>query len=252
MSESVATAQIIGDRSNQEDTLAVHRHAADADAGKGDLLLVLADGMGGHAGGEVASGLAVEHFSEAFACNHGNVIEALRDSLDVANGQLAQAARATPELRGMGATLIGCVIRESHMYWVSVGDSPMWVFRKGTLQRINEDHSMVPLLDDMVSNGVMSKEEALADFRRSLLRSAVAGKEIELVDLCQEAFQLMAGDIVMLASDGIETLSEDELVSVLNNPDGKALQELAGEMMYLVEAAGCSGQDNTSVILYRH
>ena len=109
-----------------------------------ELLLVLADGMGGHAGGDVASGLVVEHFFKAYINSHANIPEALRNSLNSANEQLANAVVETPELRGMGTTLIGCVIRENLMYWVSVGDSPMWVLRNGALQRINADHSMVP------------------------------------------------------------------------------------------------------------
>jgi serine/threonine protein phosphatase PrpC len=251
-SESPATAQITGDRSTQEDTLAVHLLDADTCEGKGDCLLVLADGMGGHAAGEVASGLAVEKFSAAYINSHDNVIDALRNSLDFANEQLAGAVLATPEYKGMGTTLTGTVIRNNHMYWVSVGDSPLWIFTNGFLRRVNADHSMVPLLDEMVTHGAMHRKEALTDFRRNLLRSAVTGNEIKLVDLCQGPVQLVAGDMVMLASDGIETLSEHELATVLSNPCNGSLQELADELLTLVAAAGKSGQDNASVILYRH
>jgi len=252
MLDTVATAQIIGDRDYQEDALAVHEFAADTDKHAGEILLVLADGMGGHAGGDVASVLVVERFSEAYVNSRTNVSEALRSSLNSANEQLANAVVETPKLRGMGATLIGCVIKENSMYWVSVGDSPMWVFRNGALQRINADHSMVPLLDDMVRTGVMDREDALVDFRRNLLRSGVAGKAIELIDLCEEPYLLNADDIVILASDGVETLAEGELITVLSNLYDKSLQVLAGNLMALIEAAGRSSQDNASVILYRH
>jgi len=94
----------------------------------------------------------------------------------------------------------------------------------------------------------MGKEDALADSRRNMLRSAVTGK----VDLCDEPYLLRAGDIVILASDGVETLTEDQLAAVLQNPNDKSLQELAGNLMALIELAGHSGQDNASVILYRH
>jgi serine/threonine protein phosphatase PrpC len=88
---AVATAQIIGDRDNQEDTLATHE--LDANTGKhaGELLLLPADGMGGRAGGEVASRLVVEHFSEAYMKSHANISESLRNSLNSANEQLANA-----------------------------------------------------------------------------------------------------------------------------------------------------------------
>ena len=201
------------------DTGRVREHNEDAIGSNPDIgLMVLADGMGGHAAGEVASGLAVEKFSAAYINNHDNVIDALRNSLDIANEQLAEAVLASPEYKGMGTTLTGTVIRNNHMYWVSVGDSPLWIFTNGYLRRVNADHSMVPLLDEMVTHGAMRREEALTDFRRNLLRSAVTGKEIKLVDLCQEPVQLIAGDMVMLASDGIETLSEHELAIIQMHP----------------------------------
>jgi len=252
--KTVATAQITGSRDYQEDSLAVQALAA---AGCADeLLLVLADGMGGHAGGEVASSQVVEDFSTAYINNpdrksSGNIPEALRSSLNIANEALANTVADRPRLRGMGTTLIGCVIREDQLYWVSVGDSPLWVCRDGILQRLNADHSMVPLLDEMVRTGVMDREEALIDGRRNMLRSAVAGKTLELVDVCAQPWRLQADDIVILASDGVETLAEDELLAVLNDPGDRSLQVLAGDLMASIEATGHSGQDNASVILYR-
>jgi protein phosphatase len=251
---TVATAQITGTRDYQEDSLAVQILATDGRAD--ELLLVLADGMGGHAGGEVASREVVEHFCAAYVNSFdskspGNIPGALGNSLNIANEALANTVADRPKLRGMGTTLIGCVIKEDQLYWVSVGDSPLWVCRDGMLQRLNADHSMVPLLDDMVRTGVMDREEALTDGRRNMLRSAVAGKMLELVDLCEQPWRLQAGDIVILASDGVETLAGDELVAVLNNPGDKSLQELAGDLMTSIEAIGHSGQDNASVILYR-
>jgi serine/threonine protein phosphatase PrpC len=247
---TVATAQIRGARAYQEDTLAVQALAADGRAD--ELLLVLADGMGGHAGGEVASGVVVEHFCTAYENSTGNVPVDLRSCLDVANEALANTAAEMPELSGMGTTLIGCVIREDQLYWISVGDSPLWVCREGMLQRLNADHSMVPLLDEMVRSGGMDKEAALVDVRRNMLLSAVAGTAIELVDLCAEPMRLHAGDIVILASDGVETLTGDELATVLKNPRDRSLQELAEDLTTSIEAVGHDGQDNASIILYQH
>jgi serine/threonine protein phosphatase PrpC len=252
--KTVATAQITGARDYQEDSLTVQTLAA---AGHADeLLLVLADGMGGHVGGEVASRQVVEHFCAAYINNPdskspGNIPDALRSSLNIANEALANTVADRPKLRGMGTTLIGCVIREDQLYWISVGDSPLWVCRDGIVQRLNADHSMVPLLDEMVRTGVLGREEALTDGRRNMLRSAVAGKLLELVDLCEQPWRLQTGDLVVLASDGVETLDGDELLAVLNNPDGRSVQELAGDLMASIEATGHSGQDNASVILYR-
>lgn len=98
----------------------------------------------------------------------------------------------------------------------------------------------------------MDRDDALQDVRRNLLRSALTGKALELIDVCKEPCMLRAGDIVVLASDGVLTLADDQLVAVLQEPRDKSLQELAGDLMTSVDAAGHSGQDNASVILYRH
>jgi serine/threonine protein phosphatase PrpC len=246
----IATAQIAGTRDYQEDMLAVHVLKTGVHAG--EQLLVLADGMGGHVGGDVASRLVVEHFSEAYINGAGDIPDILRSSLNIANEQLANAVEESPKLRGMGTTLIGCAIREDQLYWISVGDSPLWLCRDGALQRLNADHSMMPLLNDMVRTGAMDREEALVDVRRHMLRSAVAGKTIELIDMREEPWLLQAGDIVILASDGVETLADDELATLLSNPNEGSLQDFADKLMARIEAVGDNSQDNASVILYRH
>jgi len=245
----VASATLTGAREQQEDALAM-KHLV-AGARTNELLLVLADGMGGHVGGEIASRQVVDSFCAAYSSRPGTVPDALRSSLEAANECLAEAVLDVPELGGMGSTLVGCVVRENSLYWVSVGDSPLWVCRGGTLQRVNADHSMLPLLEQMVSAGELTREELLTDPRRSMLRSVLTGKTVVLVDLCDKPFQVEAGDIVVLASDGVETLAEDELAALLQDADGVPLDEVAGKLLAGVEATGASNQDNASVILYR-
>lgn len=248
----VATAQIRGRRDYQEDSLAVQLFAADAGERANELLLVMADGMGGHAGGDVASRLVVDCFRAAYGSSTEPVTAALRSSLEAANECVADAVLDAPELGGMGSTLLGCVIRDDTLSWVSVGDSPLWVCRANSLQRLNADHSMVPLLEAMASSGELTREELLADPRRSLLRSALTGRNVALVDLPGQPFRLEDGDLVVLASDGIETLNVAELAGLLQDTAVMALDELAGRLLAGVEAAGRTNQDNASVILYRH
>ncbi len=246
-----ASAQLKGAREQQEDTVAIHAPVADSGARAGEVLLVLADGMGGHAGGEMASRLVVDSFCAAYAESQLKIADALRTSLDLANETLAEAVANEPSLQGMGSTLVCCVINEARLYWISIGDSPLWLCRGMMLQRLNADHSMVPLLNDMVRTGLISREQARTDPRRSQLRSAVAGRSVPMVDLRDTPLQLQAGDLVMLASDGVETLTEDELAGLLQDAGTLSLDELAGKVLAGVEAAAARNQDNASLILYR-
>lgn len=245
-----ACGQLTGARELQEDALGLYSPVADSGPRAGEVLLVLADGMGGHAGGEVASRLITDSFSAAYRECAGSVRSALRTSLDLANEALAGLIASEPRLSGMGTTLVGCVIEEGRLYWISVGDSPLWLFRDATLRRLNADHSMRPLLDDMVRTGSMSREAARVDGRRNLLLSAVSGGTIAMIDLCEDPVPLQAGDLVMLASDGVETLEEAELVTLLQGPDTLSVDELAAKLLAAVEAAAASHQDNASLILY--
>ena len=121
--DAVAMAQIIGDRDNQEDVLASHAIGPNAGVHSGERLLILADGMGGHAGGEVASRLVVESFADAYVNSQSKIHDVLRSSLDSANERLTQAVAETARLRGMATTIIGCVVSDNQLYWISVGDS---------------------------------------------------------------------------------------------------------------------------------
>lgn len=110
---------------------------------------------------------------------------------------------------------------------------------------------MVPVLEEMVRHGTLDREDAMVDYRRNLLRSGVAGRVIELVDLCEALCPLEKDDLVILASDGVEVLTSGELIDVLGHPVGMSLPMLTRDLKTRIEAAGHSGQDNASVILYR-
>ena len=115
----------------------------------------------------------------------------------------------------MGTTLIAAVVIGPALYWVSVGDSLLWVFRDGRLHRLNADHSMRPVLQDLVELGRMTEEEALNDPRANQLRSAIFGDAVPLIDVNADGFALENGDLVVLASDGLETLPDEALAEVI-------------------------------------
>jgi protein phosphatase len=241
-----ATGAAQGARSYQEDT-------AEVQAVGGALLAVLADGMGGHVGGALASGLACRFFHVGFARSEGDDVPArLAEALALADAAIAARTAEDRKLRGMGCTLVGIALRPGpdRLEWVSVGDSPLYLVRRsGAILRLNEDHSLAPEIDRLAETGALTWEEARVHPQRHVLRSALTGTEIEMIDRSRQPLALEPGDSVVLASDGIHTLPEADiarLTAAAATPDAAARSLLAA-----VEAAGAPYQDNTTVVVVR-
>ena len=247
----VAGGQIQGDRGYQEDDFSI-RLLTDENtpADEDRLLLVLADGMGGHAGGAVASKTVVEGFQDAFHHHADSLADRFNAGVTAANERVSEKQEADPNLSEMGATLVAAVVIGADLYWVSVGDSLLWVFRDGRLHRLNADHSMRPVLQDLVELGRITGEEALADPRANQLRSVIYGDAIPMIDMNAEGFGLERGDLVVLASDGLETLSDDTLAEVIKAGSDNT-ESIVEALLDATAKAGRPGQDNTTVLVYR-
>jgi protein phosphatase len=241
--------QIQGDRDYQEDDFGISHVHRVGDEGE-HILLVLADGMGGHVAGATASALAVRRFVEAFEEIEGTVAQRLRFALDASNDEIRAAIKSNPEMDGMGCTLVGVSITAVGMQWVSVGDSPLWVFHDGELVRLNADHSMAPVIANLVEAGHMTPEEAANDKRKNALRSAVMGDEMELVDLKEEPVEVQPQARIIVASDGLETLETDEITAILNEYSGESARQTVAALIAGVEAKAKPGQDNTTALLF--
>jgi len=220
-------AQHQGARAYQEDSWAL-RTLAD-----GALLAVLADGMGGHAGGAVASRLAVGAF--LMAMEQGS---SLANALDAANRAIGEAARRDPALDNMGTTLVAVVVKGEELRWISVGDSPLYLASRSGLTRLNADHSMVPQIEALVARGIITAEEGARHPGRHTLREAVMGKPLTLIDEGRRGLQ--PGDRLLVCSDGIETLDANGIVRAAARP--------AEVVIDAVLAVGAPGQDNVTVI----
>lgn len=220
------------------------------DAGAVDrLVCVLADGMGGHAGGAIASRTVCETFLDAIAKADGSGPERLRIALDASNAAISEHVAGNPALRGMGSTLVGVLFGPEGAEWVSVGDSPLFLYRNGEIALLNEDHSLAPALDQLAAEGRLSAAEARSDPRRHLLRSAVTGEDLELVDLSRQPLALHAGDCVVLASDGIQTLDADEVVRIIGAYLDDGPEAVAEALVRTVEQARDPHQDNVTVLV---
>lgn len=241
-----AVRQSQGARDYQEDSAEFNQIKREDDDG---LLMVLADGMGGHRGGAHASRVAVDTFIETFARADGRVAERLDRALHDANEQIGEDGKANPELEGMGCTLVGVMLTKSGLEWISVGDSPMWLVRGGHLQRLNEDHSMAPILAKQVESGEMTIEEAARHPQRNALRSAVIGEAMQHIDQSRKPVRFRKGDRLLIASDGVETLSEDEIAALFNQSKDADAETLAQTLLSSVDAVQRKGQDNTTVMV---
>jgi PPM family protein phosphatase len=216
-----------GARPYQEDSWALRT------LGDGSLLAVVADGMGGHAGGAVASKVAVEAFVHAIEQGGG-----LPDGLQDANAAVGQTAAGKAELSGMGATLVAAQVRGDEVRWISVGDSPFFLVSSGRIERLNADHSMAPQIDALVKRGMLTEDEAQHHPGRHTLREAVMGQPLSLIDT---GSRTLGPDVkLLLCSDGVQSLSEAEIAASAIKP--------ADGIIETVLAAAREHQDNITVI----
>ncbi len=249
-----------GMRSYQEDMAAFLVLADDAGTGveavpetARGLVAVLADGMGGHVGGSVASRMVCEAFLESFGAADSDlaVSDRLATALDSLNSALAAKVAAQPMYSGMGSTVIGSVFGPEGVEWISVGDSPMFLYRRGEIALLNADHSLAPELDLLAAAGHMSHAEAQSDPRRHMLRSAVTGEEISLIDQSVRPTPLFPGDYVILASDGLQTLENDEIARVVSAWTEAGPEAVATALIRAVEDMRMPHQDNATVVVVR-
>ena len=245
---SVAFRQWRGERRYQEDDFGIAGGKFGGEETAPELLMVLADGMGGEVGGARASRCVVRTFLSRFAELEGATAARLNECLHAANRNLYAQVSDDPELDGMGSTVVAAVYDGCNLSWLSVGDSPMWLFTGGRITRLNADHSMAPVLDRMVESGEISREEALSDGTRQMLRSAVTGLDLDLVDRARRSCRLEQGDCLLVASDGLETLAEEDIERCLGDSNGNA-EAAADALFSAVQAAGRPNQDNVTFLL---
>jgi serine/threonine protein phosphatase PrpC len=237
-----------GQRALQEDAL---HYVFDTDERSG--YIIIADGMGGHTSGDIASSLAVEAVDEHLAnlwINKDdlkpNIITHLPNLLSAANNRLARYISTSPQTAGMGTTLLVVIVIEGQLYWASVGDSPLYLFKKNTLTRINEDHSMARQIDQMVRAGQLTQEAAKTHPNRNALTSVVMGDEIPNTDCSNAPIDLAKGDILIAATDGLCSLDLLTLKNILSTSDQTA-EGCVASIAEAVDALNIPTQDNLAI-----
>ena len=215
-------------RELNEDALGYHDH-----------LFAVADGMGGHEAGEIASAIAVESILASDMDLEPK--KALESAVLQANQAILDRIDLQPELAGMGTTLVVLTFREDQAYVAHVGDSRIYLLSQNSLQQKTQDHSLVA---ELVKNGGLTEAEAKSHPQRNILTRALGAKgelEIEI-----NSFPVTNGDKVLLCTDGLTGMLQDieirELLSQTKDP-----QEIAENLVRAANEKG--GNDNISVII---
>ncbi|MCC6404065.1 MAG: serine/threonine-protein phosphatase [Fimbriimonadaceae bacterium] len=211
-------------------------------AAKG-LAFIVADGMGGHEAGQIASELAVKTFLETYYAYPGSEPEAaLRAAVHGANRIVLDVGRAIPSRRGMGSTLSALVLLQEVGYIAQVGDSRVYRFRRGVTELLTVDHTWV---EQMVLHGSLSREEAESHPNRHMLLRAIGSDTEFEPDIY--LFQLEPGDTYMICSDGITNhVSDPQINEILG---AAAPSEAARQLVTSALVGG--GSDNATALVVR-
>ncbi|WP_028608392.1 PP2C family protein-serine/threonine phosphatase [Paenibacillus harenae] len=227
-------AQHIGAREEQQDAWcfspidnpeAIERHG---------VLAVLADGMGGFAMGGEAGRLAVQTMLSAYTGKTSDepVPQALERSLREAGRAVYELAKQHGLEWSVGTTLIAAAVKEGRLYWTSVGDSRIYLYRNGGLTQLTQDHVYANRLQERVRAGVMTQEEADTHPERQLLTSYLGIPKLVEIDANREPLLLQAGDWILLCSDGLyDVLSEPLLAEAVRLPPQRAAEYILRQVL---------------------
>ena len=212
-----------------------------------DALLVVADGMGGHAAGEVASQMTVDGIKRMLACEdlespdlEGNAFGAfLGKVLESVNQEVWEAGQ-TPEKQGMGTTCTLAAMRGDQLFLAHIGDSRAYLLRGGELHQVSTDHSWV---EEAVAMGTLTREEARVHPNRNVITRAIGLDPNAQIDV--SAIPIEDGDLILLCSDGLNSMiDDDEIARILKESAPKQVCQA------LIDAAnGHGGHDNTTVVV---
>lgn len=206
-------------------------------------IYVVCDGMGGAAGGEVASSIAIEEVLRILTgrAPGSQLPRIAEDAVSAANLAIFERARRNPRLNGMGTTLVALLVEEARVWALNVGDSRCYRLRQSRLEQLTLDHSLV---EEQVRVGRMSPHEALRSPLRNVITRALGTQSSVTPDCFQ--FEAQAGDLFLLCSDGLtRELPDATIQSILLS--GVSLEERSSSLVDAANKAG--GRDNITCIL---
>ena len=244
----LAAESIVGDRTNQEDAYAIASWE-DRTASPG-VAVCIADGMGGHAFGAEAARAAVTGALDAFLTGEQDLEYRLQAAVEAANDAVARAKRQMDTDQTIGCTLVLAAVSAAGVFWISVGDSLIFHVTSDGVHRLNRDHSMASVLDQMADRGEITRDEALQDSRRNVLRSALTGEAPSLIDVNLEGVPVAEGDRLYFATDGILRIEQQRLFGLLESDCHP--ERAIGAVMDALKTSGHRPLDNTTIVACRY
>ncbi len=216
-------------------------YASDEPVGNLPNVYIVADGMGGHNAGDYASKCTVETMiREIRGCFEKNAVRILSKAIRVANDQIRHKAREDEKLYGMGTTVVAATCVGKYLQVANVGDSRLYIIND-EIRQVTRDHSLV---EEMVRMGGLDREAAKKHPDKNIITRAIGARDTIEIDFFNE--ELKRGDIVLMCSDGLSNMLEDEEIGRILRGEG-TLEERADK---LVEAANNNGgTDNIAVVI---
>lgn len=226
-------------RSHNEDSVTILKNV------NNEHLMIVADGMGGHRKGEVASSMALAHLGKRFASisSIGTKLDAvnwLNDNINEINRQILKYAEDNVDSTGMGTTLVVSVLTKDYLIFGNIGDSSGYVMKNGKLHKVTKDHTLVNLL---VEAGDLTEEEAKYHPKKNVLMKALGASE-----KCEPDIFCVEDDScegILLCSDGLTSLLTDEQIEKVLNENELSIEEKVSKLIRKCNARG--GTDNISI-----
>lgn len=224
-------------RDHNEDSVIIIKNSDDS------ILMAVADGMGGHKAGEVASSLAISYLSNRFMesffkMNKAGAVEWIKTCVNEINGQIFKYTEENPESKGMGTTLVMAIITEEYILFGNIGDSSGYVMKDNKLHKVTHDHTLVNLL---LAAGELTQEEAKNHPKKNILMNALGINDPIEIDVFDCNMDI---DEILLCSDGLTTMLTDDTIEKVLLEDISVSDQV---VKLIKKANNRGGNDNISV-----
>lgn len=241
----IGKAHGIGTRNKQQDSFGISELKMDIIEEKG-VLAVLADGMGGLSGGEKASMATVISCLHYFDTHNmkEDVVKHLVSMVQNANMEVKEALGGSSG--ESGSTLAAALVKDRELFWLSVGDSRIFLYRDGVLEQMSKDHNYAADLRERVEAGELTPEEAFNDPQKNALTSYIGIRQLEKIDYAKKPIALQKEDRILLVSDGVyNSLTTKEIADSMQFSIGKSMMRLGMQ----IEGKRKKNQDNYTAIV---